>query len=70
MWADYAADALPVPDLTNLELYAEIGREEVHELIDGLSDAQYEDQYRRGIAYRHALSPVPPDWRLWSGVLG
>jgi hypothetical protein len=67
MWTDYATDALPVPDLTNLELYAEIGREEVHDLVDGLSQQEYDAQYRRGLAYRHALSPVPPDRRLWSG---
>jgi predicted O-linked N-acetylglucosamine transferase (SPINDLY family) len=69
MWTDYATGALPVPDLTNLPTYAEIGREDVLEPAECWSHSSYDERYRRAMAYRHALSPLPADGRLWHGSL-
>jgi predicted O-linked N-acetylglucosamine transferase (SPINDLY family) len=65
MWADYAAGRLPVPDLSNLGLYAEIGQDEPEEIAESVGFDRYEQYYRDAMAYRDALSPVPPDRRLW-----
>jgi predicted O-linked N-acetylglucosamine transferase (SPINDLY family) len=70
MWADYASGSLPVPDLTNLPLYEEIGRHDVFELTECWDHEAYDERYRRALAYRHALSPLPADRRLWHGQLG
>jgi predicted O-linked N-acetylglucosamine transferase (SPINDLY family) len=62
MWQDYCRGALPVPDLTNLPVYGEIGCEADHEKHADLSDAFYRAQ----LEYRHATASLPPDSRLWT----
>jgi hypothetical protein len=64
-WRDYAQGALPVPDLTNLEIYHEIGCEIDHEASELSSVTDYKALYRRKLAVRDALYPVPADRRLW-----
>jgi hypothetical protein len=54
-----------VPDLANLDLYAEIGLEEQHETVSDLSLDHYEASYRNALTYRDAISPIPHDRRLW-----
>jgi predicted O-linked N-acetylglucosamine transferase (SPINDLY family) len=62
MWQDYCRGALPVPDLTNLPLYDEIGCEADHETPAGFT----EDAYRTQLEYRHATASLPADGRLWT----
>jgi len=64
MWQDYCRGALPIPDLTNLPVYNEIACEADHERGDWL--AVSDERYRAELHYRHAISPLPADARLWS----
>lgn len=66
-WRDYAQGALPVPDLTNLEIYHEIGCEIDHEAHELSTVTDYKALYRRKLAVRDALYPIPADHRLWPG---
>jgi hypothetical protein len=65
MWSDYERGCLPEPDLTNLEIYHEIGCEIDHESSEMACVPDYEMFYRTRLAYRHAFSPFGPDRRLW-----
>lgn len=67
MWEEYCRGELPVPNLTNLEHYHEVGCEEQIETSGALSLAEYHERYRRGLAYRDHVSPLPADGRLWPG---
>jgi predicted O-linked N-acetylglucosamine transferase (SPINDLY family) len=67
MWADFQSGALPQPDLSNLDVYEEVG------LDLGLEDVSYcgEDAYRamyiKKLKERHAMRPIRSDGRLWRG---
>jgi len=65
MWNSFQAGALPSPDLHNLDVYHEIGVEEEHEAIDFTAIKDYRAHYQSRLAYRHSLSPIPFDRRLW-----
>ena len=70
MWEEYQTGTIPRPDLCNLEVYHDIGVQ-LHDGEAGfLSDREYRDRYRRGLAYRHSFSPVPYDSRLWTASDG
>lgn len=62
MWEDFRSGQLPVPRLTNLPLYEEIG-------LDLLAGQEGEsiapERYAAEIAVRAAHEPVPEDGRLW-----
>ncbi|MFM2045423.1 MAG: hypothetical protein RLY86_3999 [Pseudomonadota bacterium] len=66
MWRDWEAGTLPRPDVTNLELYRELGGALDHERTEMATVGDYEDRYRRLLAERHRFSPVPADTRLWT----
>lgn len=66
MWAAWRADDVPVPDLTNLDLYLDIGSGMDHDAEEFGFLPDYEERYRRLLAKRHALTPVPYDNRLWA----
>lgn len=68
MWDDYRRGALPVPNLTNLEVYHEIGCELDVEAMGLLPVADYHERYRVALAYRDSVSPLPADGRLWLGA--
>jgi len=59
------ANALPVPDLTNLGVYYEIGADMDLERMNELDDAVYMETYREKLAEWDRHSPLPPDSRLW-----
>jgi predicted O-linked N-acetylglucosamine transferase (SPINDLY family) len=65
-WRDYVQDQLPAPDLTNMDVYHGIGCDIDHEQSEILTINDYNELYRRRLAVRNALYPVPPDQRLWS----
>ena len=67
MWTEYLCGCAPVPDLSNLAIYAEIGGELDLEAADVPDLTAYEQQYATALAYRDSVSPVPPDGRLWAG---
>ena len=66
MWHEYETGTLPRPDMANLDVYHEVGVDLSQTGVDALDDAEYFAAYRRGIAYRHSFSPIPPDNRLWT----
>ncbi|MDX2143146.1 MAG: hypothetical protein SFV19_07310 [Rhodospirillaceae bacterium] len=66
MWDDYRAGRLPRPNLTNLDIYNEIGIELDRDAVEMGTVANYHDLYRAKLAERDAFSPLPVDGRLWT----
>jgi hypothetical protein len=66
MWHDYCAGVVPIPELTNLPIYCEIGCEAERDMPgwSGQSDPRF--FYESRMAYRHALSPIVEDRRFWT----
>ena len=56
----------PVPDLSNLDLYYEIGCEVMQENIEFDDSAAYRKRYTDKLRQYHAFSPIPHDERLWT----
>lgn len=67
MWDDFVADRVPVPDLTNLEVYDEIGTDLDSDAVEMLGRTDYLDLYGAQLRDYHRHCPVPPDARLWPG---
>ena len=57
---------LPVPDLSNLDLYYEIGAELMAEPVEFETDAAYRQRYLDKLRQWHDFSPIPHDGRLWT----
>ena len=55
----------PVPDLSNMDMYYEIGAEVMLAEVEFEDEAAYRKRYRDRIADWHAFHPVPSDTRLW-----
>ncbi len=66
MWKDYQSGNLPVPDLTNLDVYYEVGVELALESAGPLTDETYRQRYQDKLGLRHQTYPMPADTRLWS----
>jgi predicted O-linked N-acetylglucosamine transferase (SPINDLY family) len=66
MWAEYAAGALPSPDLSNLDIYHDVALTFDIEKTELLSDAAYLALYREKLEHWHNTYPITPDKRLWS----
>lgn len=66
MWQACRDDALPVPDLANLDIYLELGASIDHEAQEIQVLADYDGHWQQLLARRHAYRPVPFDRRLWT----
>jgi predicted O-linked N-acetylglucosamine transferase (SPINDLY family) len=66
MWEDYRDGKQTRPDLTNLDLYRDIGIELDADDVEMLSVPDYFERYRQKLAERSFYSFVPPDGRLVS----
>ncbi|EME68440.1 O-linked N-acetylglucosamine transferase [Paramagnetospirillum caucaseum] len=66
MWADFMAGRLPRPDLRNLDVYLDAGIEHPAEVIDFAPEDEYFARWRKGLAERDHLYPMPADSRLWT----
>lgn len=66
MWDEYLHDRLPEPDLTNLDIYLELGLEYDPDQAERPFRAAYLEWYRERLAHRHRLRPIAQDQRLWS----
>jgi predicted O-linked N-acetylglucosamine transferase (SPINDLY family) len=55
----------PVPDLTNLDHYYEIGAELDLEGMESVSELEYEKLYRDKLAVRNMHQSLPTDQRFW-----
>jgi hypothetical protein len=65
MWAEYEAGALPVPDLTNLDVYFDLGSDLNLNAPETLSDEVYSRRYQEKLNGWHQTYPLRPDQRLW-----
>jgi predicted O-linked N-acetylglucosamine transferase (SPINDLY family) len=68
MWKDFQAGRRPVPDLSNLDIYNEIGIELSISDVQFASEKEYRALYEEKIAARNAVSPIRADSRLWKGA--
>ena len=59
---------VPVPDLSNLDVYFDIGVELDLEQAEILDDAHYRALYREKLQRWNDFSPLKPDGRLWTGA--
>jgi predicted O-linked N-acetylglucosamine transferase (SPINDLY family) len=66
MWDDLHSGKLPRPDLTNLDVYQDVGIEEDHEALEIQSIKDYQDWYRAKLARRHHRCAIGADRRLWT----
>lgn len=67
MWDEYTRGQMPRPDLTNLDVYGEIGTALDQDDVELLDVPDYEDKYRAELAKRDEFGYLRPDPRLWSG---
>ena len=65
MWKDYEAGSLPVPDLTNLDVYCDVGAEINLETAPAPTDDAYRSRYEDKLEAWHRTYPLPPDARFW-----
>jgi predicted O-linked N-acetylglucosamine transferase (SPINDLY family) len=61
---DFDSGNLPRPDLTNLDVYLDVGSRVNHDEIEVQTLNNYHDWWRQNLAQRHALRPIPNDNRL------
>lgn len=66
MWSDYESGSLPQPDLTNLDVYLEIGSKQDHDAMEVLALDDYEGWWAQNISKRHHHRPVQTDHRFWT----
>jgi predicted O-linked N-acetylglucosamine transferase (SPINDLY family) len=65
MWTDYEANALPVPDLRNLDVYCEVGAALNLIGVAALPDDAYLARYRQALSRQHQTYPIAADARIW-----
>lgn len=65
MWQAHQDGSLPQPDLSNLDIYLDLGLKYDHEGTEVQTIADYEGFWRDRLAQRHAYRPIPYDSRLW-----
>jgi predicted O-linked N-acetylglucosamine transferase (SPINDLY family) len=70
MWNGFEQGLLPVPDLTNLDIYHEVGLDLDIENIEVLSGNAYHALYRQKLSEWNSHWPIRRDARLWSGQAG
>jgi predicted O-linked N-acetylglucosamine transferase (SPINDLY family) len=70
MQSEAERGATPVPDLTNLDVYGEIGAALDLENVELLDDRAYLALYADRLAKWDAFSPLPADRRLWPARAG
>jgi|GEM_PF-200206 len=66
MWADFIADRLPRPDLSNLEVYNDIGCALDGNTVELQGIPDYREVYRQKLAEHDRFSYLRPDNRLWT----
>ncbi len=66
MWADCREGRLPRPDLSNLDVYLDVGSELDHEAVEIGAIEDYRAWWQAKLARRHAFRPITPDRRLWT----
>jgi predicted O-linked N-acetylglucosamine transferase (SPINDLY family) len=70
MWAEAANGTMPRPDLTNLEIYGEIGADIDRDDVEIGAASGYHARYTAALAERDAFGMIREDPRLWRGAPG
>ena len=65
VYRDYENGFVHHPDMTNLDIYHEVGVNLDHENTEFMVAKDYEEQYRRALTYRDSFSRLPYDKRFW-----
>ena len=65
MWEDCKRGSLPCPNLTNMEIYYDIGLELNLGGMEAVTDDIYRSRYEEKLAIWNRTSPIVPDPRLW-----
>jgi len=68
MWEQFERGDLPRPDLTNLDVYLEIGNQVDHEEIEVQSIADYRSWWLERMTKRHGFRPIAQDRRFARGM--
>jgi predicted O-linked N-acetylglucosamine transferase (SPINDLY family) len=66
MWHDFESGSLPLPDLSNLDVYHDIGVALNVEDPGTVGDETYRARYAERLARWHRASPIKADRRLWT----
>lgn len=67
MWEDFKAGRLPRPDLSNLDIYNDIGCEIDCNDVELLTVPNYQELYLTKLTELDRFNYIRPDQRLWSG---
>jgi predicted O-linked N-acetylglucosamine transferase (SPINDLY family) len=68
MWQEFHKGQRPRPDLTNLDVYQEVGIEDDHDALEILAIKDYRTWYRDKLARRHRRCAIGPDRRVWTAA--
>jgi len=66
MWSDFESGSLPVPDLTNLDVYGEIGTDLNLEATGDLTIEEYRARYLEQLRHWDKGYPLRLDERFWT----
>jgi predicted O-linked N-acetylglucosamine transferase (SPINDLY family) len=66
IWDEYRVGQLPQPDLTNLDVYLEVGNERDHEEVEVQGIDDYLAWWLAMLARRDRFRPIGRDRRLWT----
>jgi predicted O-linked N-acetylglucosamine transferase (SPINDLY family) len=64
MWQECKQGALPRPDISNLDVYLEVGSQVNHEELEVQMFGDYQGWWVEQLAKRHKFRPIDPDRRL------
>jgi predicted O-linked N-acetylglucosamine transferase (SPINDLY family) len=65
MWSEFEKGAQPRPDLSNLDVYLEVGSQIKHDEIEVQTIQDYHGWWHEKLAQRNQFRPISPDHRLW-----
>jgi predicted O-linked N-acetylglucosamine transferase (SPINDLY family) len=65
-WSEYRDGRLPRPDLTNLDVYLELGSEENHDEVEVQGIRDYRAWWLAKLRRRDGFRPIGADRRLWT----
>ena len=66
MWVEYQEGRVPQPDLTNLDVYLEVGTEQNYDEIEVQAMDDYRTSWLENLVRRDTFRPIGPDRRLWT----
>jgi predicted O-linked N-acetylglucosamine transferase (SPINDLY family) len=64
VWEEFQAGKMPRPDLTNLDVYLEVGSQVKHDEMEVQTIENYRDWWVEQLLHRHQFRPIQLDHRL------